>query len=301
MAEKLKELFIGSDGKLRAIWRAGIYYVAGTFLFFPLMGWPIGLVAKSLHVGPGFTAGTIALAELRNFIVALICTTALAIYERRGVDSYGLAVNCAFSRQTLEGTAAGLIMAAVVALGMMALGGMQVKGLAGSGRTPHPVRAGMAGRKCLCRHCRGVVVQVVFPADSLEEHWLLAVRDCNSAHLCCGALFLQRRRESPGCGHAGLFKPTPQLQHVEDRYAVVCGRFSLRLRLHATLRHRNAEWRTASGWTATQRGLQRACVADGRCGRHGSKCVNVSRDRCSVALCLVALPCQLATSSIGAR
>lgn len=133
MAEKLKQLFVGSNGKLRAISRATIYYVAGTFLVFPLMGWPIGLVAKSLHLGPGFTAGHVALAELRNFLVALICTGAFAVDERRRVDSYGLPVKRAFSRQTLEGVAAGLIMAGAVALGMMALGGMQVKGLGGAG------------------------------------------------------------------------------------------------------------------------------------------------------------------------
>jgi hypothetical protein len=85
-------------------------------------------------VKPGLTASSIALGELsRNFIDALILTGIFALYERRRVDSYGLPVNRAFSRQTLEGAAAGVIMAGAVALGMMMLGGMQIKGLAGTG------------------------------------------------------------------------------------------------------------------------------------------------------------------------
>src|SRR5262249_18493928 len=135
MEETLKQVFIAPDGRLRAIWRAAIYYAVGTFVVFPLMGWPVALVAKSLHLGPGLTAGNIALAELRNFIVAFICTGAFAGYERRRVDSYGLPVNRAFGWQTFEGVAAGVIMAGAVALGMITLGAMQIRGLAGSGRT----------------------------------------------------------------------------------------------------------------------------------------------------------------------
>jgi membrane protease YdiL (CAAX protease family) len=131
LEEALKQAFIGPDGKLRAIWRATIYYAAGTFLVFPLLGWPVALVAKSLGLRPGLTAANIALAELRNFGVALICTGVFALYERRRVDSYGLPVNRAFGRQTFEGAAAGVIMAGAVALGMITLGGMQIKGLAG--------------------------------------------------------------------------------------------------------------------------------------------------------------------------
>jgi hypothetical protein len=133
MKETIKHASIGPDGKLRPLWRSAIYYAAGTFLVFPLLGGPVALIAKSLHLGPGLSAGNIALGELRNFLVALICTGAFALYERRRVDSYGLPVNRALSWQTFEGAAAGVIMAGVVALGMIMLGGMQVKGLAGSG------------------------------------------------------------------------------------------------------------------------------------------------------------------------
>ena len=130
---KLKQIFIGSDGKLRAIWRAAIYYAAGTWLVFSLVYRALALIAESAHLAPGLTAANTALSESANFLTALICTGAFALYERRRVDSYGLPVNRAFRWQTLEGAAAGVIMAGAVALGMITLGGMQIKGLASSG------------------------------------------------------------------------------------------------------------------------------------------------------------------------
>lgn len=130
---KLKQIFIATDGKLRAIWRAAIFYPAGTWLVFPLMDRALAFVSQSAHLAPGLTAGNTALSESANFLTALICTGAFALYERRRVDSYGLPVNRAFSWQTLEGAAAGVIMAGAVALGMILLGGMQIKGLASSG------------------------------------------------------------------------------------------------------------------------------------------------------------------------
>lgn len=130
---KLKEIFIATDGKLRAIWRAAIYYAAGTWLVFPLMDRALVLLFEPAHLSPGLTAGNTALSEFANFLTALICTGAFALYERRRVDSYGLPVHRAFSWQTFEGAAAGVIMAGAVALGMIALGGMQIKGLANSG------------------------------------------------------------------------------------------------------------------------------------------------------------------------
>ena len=133
MKETLKQFFIAPDGRLRAIWRAAIYYAVGTFLIFPLLGRPVASVAKSLHLTLGLTAGYIALAELRNLAVALICTGAFALYERRRIDSYGLPLNHALGWQTFEGAAAGFIMAGAVALGMIMLGGMQIIGWAGTG------------------------------------------------------------------------------------------------------------------------------------------------------------------------
>jgi hypothetical protein len=134
MGQALKQAFIGPDGKLRFFWRAAIYYNAGTYLVWPLLDRVYGHIAEALHIGPGLTPGNVGLGELRNFFTALICTGAFALYEHRRVDSYGLPVSRALSRQTFEGAAAGFVMAGVVALGMFALGGVQIIGLAGSGR-----------------------------------------------------------------------------------------------------------------------------------------------------------------------
>ena len=129
----LEHAFIGHDGKLRAIWRAAIYYALGTWIVFPILDRPFSLIAKSLHLSPGLTAANIGLSEFETLLVAAICTGVFALYERRCLDSYGLPVHRAFGWQTFEGAAAGTIMAAAVAVGMIALGGMQIKGLASSG------------------------------------------------------------------------------------------------------------------------------------------------------------------------
>jgi membrane protease YdiL (CAAX protease family) len=129
----LKQAFIGPDGKLRAIWRAAMHYAVRTWLVFPLLDWWFALVTESLHLSPGLSAANIGFGEFRNLITAVICTGAFALYERRRVDSYGLPVNRAFGWQTLEGAAAGVIVAGAVAFGMIMLGGMRIKGLAGSG------------------------------------------------------------------------------------------------------------------------------------------------------------------------
>jgi len=134
MKDTIRQLFVASDGRLRAIWRATIYYTAGTFVVFPLLDSLFTPITRSLHLGQELTAGNIGVGELTNFVTALLCTGGFALYERRRIDSYGLPINRAFGWQTLEGSAAGVILAAAVALGMITLGGMQIKGLAGSGR-----------------------------------------------------------------------------------------------------------------------------------------------------------------------
>ncbi len=131
--ETLKQILIGSDSKLRAIWRAAIFYVAGTWLVLPLLDRPAIFLADAFHLGPGLTAGNIAVGEIRNLVTALICTGAFALYERRRVDSYGLPIGRVVGWQTVEGAAAGIVMASAVALGMIALGGMKIDGFAGGG------------------------------------------------------------------------------------------------------------------------------------------------------------------------
>lgn len=128
----VRRAFFGADGRLRPIWRAALFLVA-VFVVNPLLDWPFVHAAQWLGLGYFLSPGAIALSEFENFLVALICTGAFAVYERRRVDSYGLSANSAFSRQTLEGLVAGVLMAGLVALGMIVLGGMQVRGLALAG------------------------------------------------------------------------------------------------------------------------------------------------------------------------
>jgi membrane protease YdiL (CAAX protease family) len=122
------------DGRIRPIWRATIYYVAGTWLLFPLLDLVFEAAARSFHVAPGLSAGNIGFGELRNLVAALVCTGAFAAYEHRRVDSYGLPIESALARQTFEGAAAGFVLAGAVAVGMVVLGGMQIDGLALTGR-----------------------------------------------------------------------------------------------------------------------------------------------------------------------
>jgi hypothetical protein len=108
--QALKRWVLGADGRLRPLWRAILFYAVGTFVVFPLLGAPIAFAAGWLHPGSGLSAGSIALGEFRNFLTALICTGAFALYERRRIDSYGLPVDCAFGFRTFEGAAAGVVM-----------------------------------------------------------------------------------------------------------------------------------------------------------------------------------------------
>ena len=121
------------DGKLRAIWRATIYYVAVRWILAELWGSPSTVVAEWLRIKPGFTAANDVLLEMAVFTAAFLVTGAVALYERRRVDSYGLPISRALRRQTLEGFVVGIIVAGMIALGMILLGGMQIKGLAISG------------------------------------------------------------------------------------------------------------------------------------------------------------------------
>jgi hypothetical protein len=129
----VKRFFIGADGKLRQIWRAVLFVVASYFVLSPILDWVFAQAAQRLHLGQALSPGATAFAEFENFLIALISTGAFAIYERRRVDSYGLPVNRALSRRTLEGFIAGILMAGAVALGMLLLGGMQIRGLALAG------------------------------------------------------------------------------------------------------------------------------------------------------------------------
>lgn len=128
VAPGFKSLFIGTDGRLRYVWRAAIYWVAGNYAVMPLTYWVIGHFA-----GNELSARNIFLGELALFAGALICTGVFAFYERARIDSYGLPVRRALGPRTWEGALAGIVMAGAVAIGMYALGGMQVHGFAATG------------------------------------------------------------------------------------------------------------------------------------------------------------------------
>ncbi|HLH05899.1 MAG TPA: hypothetical protein VKW78_01540 [Terriglobales bacterium] len=66
-----KHPFVGSDGKLRPVWRAALFFVAGTYVIYPLLERPTALIASRLQLSPGLTAGNLALNGFRNFIVCL--------------------------------------------------------------------------------------------------------------------------------------------------------------------------------------------------------------------------------------
>jgi membrane protease YdiL (CAAX protease family) len=128
------KLFFGSNGLLRPIWRAALYFAVGTWALTPLMGRIYVAIARGLRLSPGLTAANIALGELTFiFAVAFVCTGLLALYERRRIDSYGLPIGQALSARTWEGAATGVVMAGAVALGMLLLGGMRINGLATTG------------------------------------------------------------------------------------------------------------------------------------------------------------------------
>jgi uncharacterized protein len=131
---EVKSFFFGSDGLLRPIWRAAIYFALGTWVLLPLMERVYEASAKALHVPPSLNAAETALGEIVfNFAIALICTSIFALYEHRRIDSYGLPVERALGARTWEGAATGIVMAGAVALGMFFLGGMKINGFATTG------------------------------------------------------------------------------------------------------------------------------------------------------------------------
>jgi hypothetical protein len=132
--QKILGIFVAA-GRLRPIWRAVIYLGLGTWALMPLSDQLYPLLQKALGLGPGFTAGNIALGAAELFVVALVCTGILGAYERRRVDSYGLPMERALGAHTWEGAACGVVMAGAVALGMLALGGMTIQGFATTGST----------------------------------------------------------------------------------------------------------------------------------------------------------------------
>jgi uncharacterized protein len=132
LPQRILTLFV-ADGRVRPIWRAVIYFTIGTWALMPLSDRLYPLLQHAFRIGPGLTAANIALGETELFVVALVCTGILGVYERRRADSYGLPVTRALGAHTWEGAACGVIAAGGVALGMLSLGGMRIEGVATTG------------------------------------------------------------------------------------------------------------------------------------------------------------------------
>jgi len=156
-----------SEGKLRPLWRAVIYFVLGTYVLYPLLGIVVPSIANALHIPNNLSSASIAFSETIGFIVALICTAVLATYEGRRIDSYGLSLGRAFGRNTWEGMAVGVIMAGAVALGMFAFGGMKVHGLATTG---FPLLAAAVGW-LLANICIGIAEEFWYRSYFLQTLW----------------------------------------------------------------------------------------------------------------------------------
>src|SRR5215470_17808568 len=96
----LIRVLLGPDRKLRMLWRAAIFLWLGNWgvplVLDPLTGW----IAQRLGIEPNLSAAAVALSELENFVVALICTAIFAWYEGKRVDGYGLPVREALEFRT---------------------------------------------------------------------------------------------------------------------------------------------------------------------------------------------------------
>src|SRR5579862_6995683 len=133
-SDALKRIFLGDDGRLRPLLRAILFFALGTFVLFPfafdkLFGWLYAVLGVRME----FSAPSIFLGELELFVVAGLLTALFAWYEGRRVDAYGLPVRQAFGGLFWEGAAVGFVWPMLVAAGMLALGGMQIHGIALSG------------------------------------------------------------------------------------------------------------------------------------------------------------------------
>src|SRR5262249_11485480 len=100
-------------------------------------------------------------------IGALICTWIFAVYERRGLDSYGMPIPLALGARTWEGALVGLLMAATVAGGMYFLGGMQIYGMATTGSA----LAWSAAAWLIATICIGVAEEFWYRSYILQTLW----------------------------------------------------------------------------------------------------------------------------------
>lgn len=165
---KLSFAVLGDDGKLRPVFRALIYAALAFWLLSAdeFLGPPVRRAATALHA-TSLSPGTEAFYETINLLTALLLTLAFGRYEGRRVDGYGLPVRHAFGARFWEGFTIGVVNAAAVAAGMMALGAMTVHGLALQGTMILWATLAWLGSNLLA----GVAEEYLFRGYLLQTLW----------------------------------------------------------------------------------------------------------------------------------
>ena len=121
---------VGLDSPARAIWNAVLFWIVGEWALQPWLDKAFGALGNLWHLGTQLSAANIALGELETLIIALTLTALFGFFEGRRIDSYGLPIAQAFRGRFWEGFLVGVVWAGVVALLMIALGGMRIEGIA---------------------------------------------------------------------------------------------------------------------------------------------------------------------------
>lgn len=123
-------IFKGSGG-VRSGWRVAGFMVLVLGLIFALEGYVGQPLAALWHVDESaLNVPGMFLREAIVFIAVLAALALAALLEHRSMFSYGLTPADAFGGKFWEGTAIGIVSAALVALAMYATGGFAISGFA---------------------------------------------------------------------------------------------------------------------------------------------------------------------------
>jgi CAAX protease family protein len=129
-----RSIFFDKNG-VRPVWRF-LAFVAATFVVaYIIEGTVLLSLADKLRINlNALSPEVLLLSEMLDFIALIIVVGAAAALEHERIDSYGLPVRCAFRGKFWEGAIMGLVATALVGIGMLATGGMQIRGIALHGR-----------------------------------------------------------------------------------------------------------------------------------------------------------------------